>query len=565
MSRCTVFAITAATIMSAASPAASSTYPIEVLFTAPAEVPINDLVPPPSPTEVTLFRGQPRIADDGIWYALYSFPLPPNAPPEQYVRNYVMLRDGVPWIREGLQLRGSPEFVPMADQSYSQQPFFDVSVGADGAVAQVLRVTDQFSVLPDGTPDPLDFVVPDGTRDAVVLDRAIVEVEGEEVDIVPGLVYPRNALESVSVVKTNAHGELLLRGKLDTGEGTFDTDLSVVYLLGQPGTPDESKDLLLSAAEDFIVPGLDFTCSAFAANEEDIDFNDDGSVLLTVDIRGASGTTDGAALLYDGQTDTFHLLAREGEPSPVAGRDYSVVYNVPVALNDAGDWAFRASLSGDFADNGVIVVNGEIAAQEGMSVGSAVPGQVQLGSANANIEMDQHGNIVWYGAWNALKADYCPDNTDIDSTYVIFEGIFYNDQLLLEGGVTEVHDVTIDGTTYPTLVVMDLPNTAFGGFALSPDGRSLIVHAYLAEPSDDICTYSINNDSTPVAQVLLEVRLDEDEITGDLNGDGCVDLADLGILLAAYELDDGGDLDGDGDTDLADLGALLANYGAGCP
>ncbi|MCK4871281.1 MAG: hypothetical protein KAS72_01005 [Phycisphaerales bacterium] len=51
---------------------------------------------------------------------------------------------------------------------------------------------------------------------------------------------------------------------------------------------------------------------------------------------------------------------------------------------------------------------------------------------------------------------------------------------------------------------------------------------------------------------------------GDLNGDGCVDQADLGILLASYEIDASGDLDGDGDTDQADLGILLANYGAGC-
>jgi hypothetical protein len=53
-------------------------------------------------------------------------------------------------------------------------------------------------------------------------------------------------------------------------------------------------------------------------------------------------------------------------------------------------------------------------------------------------------------------------------------------------------------------------------------------------------------------------------VPGDLNGDGCVDQADLGILLASYGVDDGGDLDGDGDTDQADLGILLGNYGAGC-
>ena len=56
----------------------------------------------------------------------------------------------------------------------------------------------------------------------------------------------------------------------------------------------------------------------------------------------------------------------------------------------------------------------------------------------------------------------------------------------------------------------------------------------------------------------------------DLNGDGVVDLADLGILLADFGCTAGpgncsGDIDGDGDTDLADLGILLANFGVVCP
>ncbi|HEB60661.1 MAG TPA: DUF3466 family protein [Phycisphaeraceae bacterium] len=52
-------------------------------------------------------------------------------------------------------------------------------------------------------------------------------------------------------------------------------------------------------------------------------------------------------------------------------------------------------------------------------------------------------------------------------------------------------------------------------------------------------------------------------VTGDLDHDGDVDQADLGILLSSYGNDAGGDLDGDGDTDQADLGILLANYGYG--
>ncbi len=57
--------------------------------------------------------------------------------------------------------------------------------------------------------------------------------------------------------------------------------------------------------------------------------------------------------------------------------------------------------------------------------------------------------------------------------------------------------------------------------------------------------------------------LDPPPVLGDLDGDGDVDQADLGILLAAYLISDAGDVDGDGDTDQSDLGILLANYGAG--
>lgn len=50
-------------------------------------------------------------------------------------------------------------------------------------------------------------------------------------------------------------------------------------------------------------------------------------------------------------------------------------------------------------------------------------------------------------------------------------------------------------------------------------------------------------------------------LPADLNGDGRVDAADLGLLLAAWGRDGASDINGDGTTDAADLGMLLAAWG----
>lgn len=55
----------------------------------------------------------------------------------------------------------------------------------------------------------------------------------------------------------------------------------------------------------------------------------------------------------------------------------------------------------------------------------------------------------------------------------------------------------------------------------------------------------------------------DDESPGDLDGDGCVDSADLGMLLGAWG-SAAGDLDGNGTTDAADIGVLLVEWNP-CP
>ncbi len=66
-------------------------------------------------------------------------------------------------------------------------------------------------------------------------------------------------------------------------------------------------------------------------------------------------------------------------------------------------------------------------------------------------------------------------------------------------------------------------------------------------------------DSDMVPSVARIVRLGE-TVFGDLDGDGIVDGADLGLLLSAWNTTGPGDLNGDGIVDGADLGLLLSAW-----
>ncbi|MCB9848679.1 MAG: hypothetical protein H6814_09725 [Phycisphaeraceae bacterium] len=95
-----------------------------------------------------------------------------------------------------------------------------------------------------------------------------------------------------------------------------------------------------------------------------------------------------------------------------------------------------------------------------------------------------------------------------------------------------------------------------------------------AAQSNDYFAYGIGIDQ---GTIVSGVRLDDDAgfnagsarvfsveslCPADLNGDGMVDTADLGILLGAFGDSGLGDLNLDGVIDTADLGALLGGYGA---
>ncbi|MCB9838412.1 MAG: hypothetical protein H6813_03655 [Phycisphaeraceae bacterium] len=92
----------------------------------------------------------------------------------------------------------------------------------------------------------------------------------------------------------------------------------------------------------------------------------------------------------------------------------------------------------------------------------------------------------------------------------------------------------------------------------APGGVSGVFDTELFIPMGAESEYLIRYDATQV--VLVYAPCPE-----DLNGDGAVDTADLGILLGQFGGAGSADLNNDGVVDTADLGILLGAFGSGCP
>jgi hypothetical protein len=96
--------------------------------------------------------------------------------------------------------------------------------------------------------------------------------------------------------------------------------------------------------------------------------------------------------------------------------------------------------------------------------------------------------------------------------------------------------------------------------------RSSLKRSYLAEYDGDDC----DGDGAPDDwEIALGIEADDDgdgvpdacdAVFGDLNGDGIVNGADIGLLLGAWGTSGPGDLNGDGQVDGADIGLMLGAW-----
>ncbi|MBK9127694.1 MAG: hypothetical protein IPM13_07815 [Phycisphaerales bacterium] len=301
------------------------------------------------------------------------------------------------------------------------------------------------------------------------------------------------------------------------------------------GNPTGAYTTTLVAIEgDQLLPGR--FVSDFGTGPHQYDINDSGQLMYFADLDGST-TDDGTIWLNN------TLLMREGDPSPISGRTYATLTG-NFSLNNNGQYAVLASLSGDAASNSVIIKNNStIVIQEGSSL-PAIGGTFTFTSFGTGpVDIDDLGRVLWFGDWDD------PD-TSRDT------GLFLDDRLLVQEGVTMINGL-------PLTLIRSLA----GGYAISPNGRYVIFRGQIGSAIDG----------------AFLIDLGPQGCLGDSDCDGDVDFDDIDFLVAALSgqqawIDlhiqvfgqapscpyDNNDLDGGG-VSFDDIDPFVAAIGSVCP
>lgn len=164
-------------------------------------------------------------------------------------------------------------------------------------------------------------------------------------------------------------------------------------------------------------------------------------------------------------------------------------------------------------------------------------GALQQGTAFANFFFDEDQTIGTFLMWNHRS-----NGVASDPGYAV---------TLFDLRLYDADDIVL-------LELLDTPATP----------NVAISQAYRFGPIEGVRRVEfivVANNGSPQYTGLAEVAFSEERYCpGDLNGDGVVDTADLGIVLGAFGSGDTGDLTCDSITDTDDLGALLGAFGTAC-
>jgi len=441
------------------------------------------------------------VGDDGSWLARVRTDFANPA------RDEVILRDGQPWLREGEPLPDGRRLI--------EDLAGHLSLDAWDVAWAVLRDT-------GGDAGPHAGLVVAGQPVLVAGDPAVF-----------GPLPAGSTWSDLTLAAPFVAGGAIVRGAVDDGAGLRDVLVRVDPATGDGGgNPTVAARLVAGQS----LPRLGVVGRIPAAGAEAVAVAADGAILATIDLEGESAAVDGVLLQWT-PADGWSPLAREGDPSPLAGRTWSGLQGRAVAAGPCGDWAVQGSVSGSPASNQVLVRNGDVIHQEG-DILALEGGDVLLQGFGAGpLRLLPDGRLAWLADW--------------DATIGFDRGIFVGAALVLRAGTTRFDGVPFGERTQDQVLLSGL-DLGPANWRVSPSGAWLVARGTVRDP--------VTGADLEAAMRVLVLP----PCAADRDGDGTVGFGDLVRVLGAYgSADDPADVDGDRDVDFADLVLVLTTWG-GC-
>jgi hypothetical protein len=247
--------------------------------------------------------------------------------------------------------------------------------------------------------------------------------------------------------KFNDNNQVLIVASVDDPAIASTVDRALV--LAQLDAAGNLVTEFVFAKEGDILPGQIAPVADFGTGPHNFDFSSFGDVIFFVDTTDAT-SVDGNIYL------NASLIAQEGSPSPVAGRTWLSLGSARMALSGNGNHhVYQGQLSAPTSDDQLIVVDGNKFMQEGDTLPAIAPFTFTAFGTGA-LAVTNEADVIWVGDWN-----------DPDTTKDV--GLFLNDQLLVQEGVTQINGLTVESIA----LVQD-------NFEVSPNGRYIVFEATLA-------------------------------------------------------------------------------------
>lgn len=170
------------------------------------------------------------------------------------------------------------------------------------------------------------------------------------------------------------------------------------------------------------------------------------------------------------------------------------------------------------------------------------------------------GNIYSFGGINQPQINFGGFGLGEDyATTIIF-------QIRTLGNELDLSSVLLNGSIAPVAII-ELDRQPLGGF-----GGAQVDMLFRFEVDGNDTSYVINCSAAATSTSLDRVAIDTFAVqvpacSGDTNGDGSTDAADLSVVIGAFGTavapGTSGDLNGDGVVDAADLSILIGDFSCG--